>query len=62
MEKYLRFAWLIATITAWLSFGAASWNWAENLDNPGMRTLTILWLVISLVMFLVGMHFRKSLG
>jgi hypothetical protein len=58
MEKYLRFAWLIATITAWLS----SWNWAEDVDNPGMQALTILWFVISLVLFLVGMRFRKSLG
>jgi hypothetical protein len=60
MEKYLGVAWLIATIISWISFGAASWFWADNIDDMGMLVLTILWLVISLVLFLVGLRFRKS--
>ena len=62
MEKYLHFAWFIATVTSWISFGVASWNWADNVRDSGMVVLTILWFVISLVLFLVGMRFRKPLS
>jgi len=59
MEKYLGLAWLIATVISWLSFGVASWFWAEDFDNTGMLVLTILWFVISLSLFVIGLRFRK---
>ena len=59
MDKYLKFVWLIATVTSWLSFGFASWEWANDFDR-GMLMLTILWFVMSLILFAVGLRFRKS--
>jgi len=58
MEKYLGIAWLIATVISWLSFGVASWFWADDVANIGMLILTVLWFVISLTLFLVGLRFR----
>lgn len=60
MDKYLSFAWFIATVTSWISFSVASWFWADDVNNIGMLVLTILWFVISLVLFIVGLQFRKS--
>ena len=59
MDRYFKFAWFIATITSWISFGFASWKWADRLDR-GMLTLMIMWFVMSLVLFAVGLRFRKS--
>jgi hypothetical protein len=59
MDKYFRFVWVIATITAWFSFGFASWQWANQLER-GMLMLMILWFVLSLILFAVGLRFRKS--
>ncbi len=58
MENYLSIAWLVATITSWLSFGFASWELADGYD-PGMLALTVLWFVISLGLFLIGLRYRK---
>ena len=58
MEKYLGFAWLVMTITAWISFGRASWEWAQYFER-GMLELTIFWFVISLALFGLGMRFRN---
>ena len=59
MNKYLQIVWLIATLTSWLSFGFASWQWADDF-NRGMLALTVLWFVTSLVLFIIGLWFRKS--
>ncbi|HSL27948.1 MAG TPA: hypothetical protein VK900_02010 [Anaerolineales bacterium] len=59
MNKYLQIVWLIATVTSWLSFGFASWQWADGF-NRGMFVLTLLWFIISLVLFMIGFWFRKS--
>ena len=59
MEKYLSIAWLVATITSWLSFGFASWELADRYD-PGMLALTILWFVLSVILFVVGLRYRKT--
>jgi hypothetical protein len=59
MDTLLRIAWFIATVTSWLSFGFASWEWAGN-SNRGMFSLMILWFVMSLLLFLVGLRFRRS--
>ena len=59
MEKYLRVAWLVATLTSWISFGFASWEWADDFDS-GMLVLTLLWFTLSLVLFLVGPRFHKT--
>ena len=58
MNKFLGFAWLIATVTSWISFGVASWEWADNPDSA-MLTLTILWFAMSLVLFLIGLRLNK---
>ena len=58
MEKYFSVAWLIAAITSWLSFGFASWELADGYD-PGLLALTILWFVMSLILFLIGLRYRK---
>ena len=58
MEKYFSIAWLVATITSWLSFGFASWELADGYD-PGMLALTLLWFVMSLILFLIGLRYRK---
>ena len=59
MEKYLGIAWLVATIISWLSFGVASWFWADDFGNTGMLVLTLLWFVINLSLFLIGLRLRK---
>ena len=53
MNKYLQIVWFIATVTSWLSFGFAYWQWADDF-NRGMLALTVLWFVISLVLFIIG--------
>lgn len=59
MDTYLKIAWFIATSTSWISFCIASWEWADSPDR-GMLMLTILWFVMSLILFVVGMLFRRS--
>lgn len=59
MDNYLKFVWVMATITSWFSFGFASWEWAHDFDR-GMLTLMVLWFVLSLILFMVGWRFRKS--
>ena len=59
MGKYLGIAWLVATIISWVSFGVASWFWADDFGNIGMLVLTLLWFVISLSLFLIGLRLRK---
>jgi hypothetical protein len=60
MEKYLGVVWLFATVISWISFGVASRFWADDVNNIGMLVFTILWFVISLVLFVIGLRFRKS--
>lgn len=60
MEKYLNFAWFIAIVTSWISFGFASWQWAENMFDSGRLALVVLWFVMSVILFAVGLRFRKS--
>jgi len=60
MDKYLKFAWFIATVTSWISFAVATWFWADDLNDQGMLTLMILWFVMSLTLFVAGLRFRKS--
>ena len=59
MEKLLGIAWLFATLVSWISFSVASWFWADDISNSGMFVLTILWFVISFILFLVGLRYRK---
>ena len=63
MDKLLSFFWFIATVTSWISFGVASWAWADSyrsgLYDGGMFVLMILWFVMSLVLFLIGLRLRK---
>ena len=59
MDTYFKFTWFIATITSWISFGFASWKWADSFDR-GMFTLMILWFVMSLILLAVGLRLRKS--
>ena len=58
MEKYINIAWLIATVTSWISFGFASWQLAEDLEIS-MLILTILWFLMSIFLFLIGLRLRK---
>ena len=58
MDKYINVAWLIATVTSWISFGFASWQLAEDLELS-MLILTILWFVMSIFLFLIGLRLRK---
>ena len=64
MDKLIGFFWFIATVTSWISFGFASWKWAESYQggiyDSGMFVLMVLWFVISLVLFLVGLRLRKT--
>lgn len=63
MDKLISFFWFIATITSWISFGVASWGWADSYagrDDNEMLVLTILGFVMSLVLFLIGLRLRKS--
>ena len=63
MDKLISFFWFIATVTSWVSFGFASWQWAESYDgtvfNNAMLVLMILWFVLSHVLFLIGLRLRK---
>lgn len=59
MEKYIGIAWLVATIVSWISFGVASWILADDFEI-GTLVLTILWFVMSLVLFFIGLRLRKS--
>jgi hypothetical protein len=63
MDKLIGFFWFIATVTSWVSFGFASWEWADSYDggiyDSGMLVLMILWFVMSLVLFVVGLRLRK---
>jgi hypothetical protein len=63
MDKFLSFVWFIATTTSWISFGVASWEWADSYNggiyDSGMLVLMILWFVMSLVLFLVGLRLRR---
>jgi hypothetical protein len=58
MEKHLSIAWLFATIVSWISFSVASWFLADDFEI-GTLVLTILWFVMSLVLFGIGMRLRK---
>lgn len=64
MDRFLSFVWFIATTTSWISFGFASWKWAESYSggiyDNGMLVLMILWFVMSLILFLIGLRLRKS--
>ena len=64
MDKLISFFWFIATVTSWVSFGFASWEWADSYgvgkQDGGMFLLMILWFVMSLVLFLVGLRLRKT--
>lgn len=64
MEKLIHFFWFIATVTSWISFGVASWEWADSysggIHDNGMLVLMILWFVMSIVLFLVGLRLRKA--
>jgi hypothetical protein len=58
MEKYLGFAWLVLTITSWISFGVASWTLADDF-NSGTLVLTVLWFLMSVILFAIGLRLRK---
>lgn len=58
MEKYLGIAWLVATIVSWLSFGVASWFLADRFEI-GTLILTILWFLMSIILFFIGLRLRK---
>lgn len=58
MEKYINIAWLIATVTSWISFSVASWFLADDFE-PGTLILTILWFLMSIFLFLIGLRLRK---
>ena len=63
MDKLISFAWFIATVTSWISFVVASWEWADSyrggLYDSGMLFLMILWFVMSLVLFFIGLQLRR---
>ena len=59
MEKYIGIAWLIATVISWISFGVASWFLADDFE-AGTLVLTILWFLMSLFLFYIGLRLRKS--
>ena len=59
MNKFLGFAWFIATVTSWISFGFASWELAERFETSTL-ILTILWFLMSVILFWVGLQLRKS--
>lgn len=60
MEKFINFAWLIATTTSWISFAVASWFWADDSFDRGLAILTILWFVMSIVLFVIGYKMRNQ--
>ena len=59
MDKFLSFAWLVATITSWISFGFASWELADSFETSTLL-LTVLWFLMSVILFWVGLQLRKS--
>jgi hypothetical protein len=63
MDKLIGFFWFIAMVTSWGSFGFASWEWADSyksgIYDSGMLVLMILWFVMSLILFLIGLRLRK---
>ena len=59
MDKFLGFAWLVATVTSWISFGVASWELADRLET-GTLILTVLWFLMSVILFWIGLQLRKS--
>jgi len=63
MDKLIGFFWFIAMVTSWVSFGFASWEWADSyksgIYDSGMLVLMILWFVMSLILFLIGLRLRK---
>ena len=59
MERYIGIAWLVAKIISWVSFGVASWFLADDFE-AGMLVLTILWFLMSLILFYYGLRLRKS--
>jgi hypothetical protein len=58
MDKFLAFAWLVATITSWISFAVASWFLADRFEI-GTLVITILWFLMSVVLFLIGLRLRR---
>ena len=58
MDKYLGIGWLIVTVISWISFGVASWFLADDFEI-GMLALAILWFLMSVILFLIGMRLRK---
>jgi hypothetical protein len=58
MEKYLGIAWLVATVIPWVSFGVASWFLADRFE-PGTRVLAILWFLMSVILFWIGLRLRR---
>ena len=64
MDKLTSFFWFSATVTSWISLGVASWEWADSygsgIHDTGMLVLTILWFVMSLILFLIGLRLRKA--
>lgn len=58
MEKYLGIAWLIATVMSWISFGVASWFLADDFET-GTLIITILWFLMSVILFMIGLRLRK---
>ena len=59
MEKYKGIAWLVATVMSWISIGVASWFLADDFDT-GTLVLAILWFLMSVVLFYIGLRLRKS--
>ena len=63
MDKLIGFFWFIAMVTSWVSFGFASWEWAgsyrDGLYDSGMLVLMLLWFVLSLILFFIGLRLRK---
>jgi hypothetical protein len=59
MDKYINIAWLFAVATSWISFGVASWEWA---DHGGSRALlfALFWLVMSVAIFYAGFRAQKK--
>lgn len=58
MERYIGFAWLIATVISWISFSVASWFLADDFET-GTLVIAILWFLMSLVLFYIGLRLRK---
>jgi hypothetical protein len=59
MQKYMDIAWLIATMISWISFSTASWFLADDFDT-GTLVVAILWFLMSVVLFHIGLRLRKS--